>query len=446
MPATMMDSFKEYIKLFNAAVASGNTPDALRIGKKLVQIADGECARPNVDESFKNYYSTQSAKVREYLADITGGAGRAAGGKANDKKPEKPKNKWFSDKIPNLTMKDVAGLDDVKRSFLVNIIAPFTDCAHIYRKFRGTQYNAQILLYGPPGTGKTFLVKCLAGTLGCHIAVVQTKDILANLVGDAEKNVAEVFEEAKQYDNCIIFFDEIDSIAASRDNDESRNTKGVLTTLLTMMDGFTDVKKEGQHRIIIAATNRPWVLDSAVKRGGRFETQIYVPLPDFQARCRLVELALGQDKTVKDRIEIPLASDVSVEWIAAQLEGMAGADINAVCRQIVNAPLLREIANFNDGHPHDECVTRADCTAVIKNYINSINDEMLWEFDAYAANLNFSDWYKVIIPRLKQDREAGKQIPAYLNNLLNRALEEEERMAKLKLGVPSFTRISSEDE
>lgn len=445
MHATMMDSFKEYIKLFNSALASGNTADALRIGKKLVQIADGECARPNVDESFKNYYRSQASKVREFIADTSSGSVRSKNTDTVHRKEEKPKNKWFSDKVPKLTLKDVAGLDDIKRKFLVNIVAPFTDCAHIYRKYRGTQYNAQILLYGPPGTGKTFLVKCLAGTLGFHIAVVQTKDILANLVGDAEKNIAEVFEEAKQYDNCIIFFDEIDSIAASRDNDESRNTKGVLTTLLTMMDGFTGVAKEGQHRIIIAATNRPWVLDSAVKRGGRFETQIYVPLPDFDARCRLVQLALGKDASVKDRIDIPCAPDVTVAWLASKLGGMAGADINAVCRQIVNAPLLREINNYRAEKPCDEYVTRDDCTSVISGYINSITDEMLWEFDAYSANLSFNEWYKVIVPRLKRDRAEGKEIQPYLMNLLTMALEEEDKLAKLRY-LESRGRTDKDDE
>lgn len=107
---------------------------------------------------------------------------------------------------------------------------------------------------------------------------------MANLVGDGAKIIAEIFEQAKRYDKCIIFFDEIDAIAASRDDDESRHTKEQLTTLLTYMDGFMSGTRKNQIRIIIAATNRPLDIDSAVKRGGRFETQIYVPLPDYDAR------------------------------------------------------------------------------------------------------------------------------------------------------------------
>ncbi len=124
---------------------------------------------------------------------------------------------------------------------------------------------------------------------------------------------------------------------------------------------------------------------------------------------------------------------------------MAGADINAVCRQIVNAPLLREINNYRAEKPCDEYVTRDDCTSVISGYINSITDEKLWEFDAYSANLSFNEWYKVIVPRLKRDRAEGKEIQPYLMNLLTMALEEEDKLAKLRY-LESRGRNDKDDE
>ncbi|MDR3263097.1 MAG: ATP-binding protein [Clostridiales bacterium] len=418
MPSNILDTFKEYIGLFNDSVADGDSATAIRIGKKIVEISNEQTARPEINDTFKQFYKANTAKVREYLADMNANTTGKRSGSA-DTKPISAKPKWFSTDVPKLTLRNVAGLEIVKNEFMVNILAPLSaKYAPIYRKYRGAQVGTQILLYGPPGTGKTFLVKCLAGSLGCHIAVVQTKDILANLVGDAEKNMGEVFEEAKQYDKCIIFIDEIDALAASRDDDESRHTKGVLTTMLTMMDGFAGGAKNGKHRIIIAATNRPWALDSALKRGGRFETQIYVPLPDFDARYQLVKLALGKDESVNGRVDIPLADDVTVNWLAERLDGMAGADINAVCKQIVNRPLRREIEALRDtGKVVSEYVTHADCEAVICNYINGITDEMLLRFDAYAASLGYDEYIKLIKEKTKHDIGEGKAVPDYLRRL-----------------------------
>ena len=221
---------------------------------------------------------------------------------------------------------------------------------------------------------------------------------MARLVGDGAKIIAAVFEQAKKYDKCIIFFDEIDAIAASRDDDESRHTKEQLTTLLTYMDGFMSKTAPGQIRIVVAATNRPWVLDSAVKRGGRFETQIYIPLPDLAARRKLVEIALGKDPKVKNRLDIPCEPDVTPEWLAMQLEGYAGADIKAICKQIINRPLRRAIFAEHNSRPcPDYKVSRKDCAEVIGKYINSITDEMLLQFDAYKANMEFKEYIKAIL-------------------------------------------------
>jgi len=398
MSIAMMDSFKEYIEMFNKAVKDENSTDAIRIGKKLIQIADDQCKKPEINPAIKKTYSENSQRAREYLADIGANTFKA---KVKTEVSTSNEIKWFSDEVPSLKLRDVKGLQDVKNEFMVNVLAPLSSkYSPIYKKFRGTQFGAQILLYGPPGTGKTFMVKCLAGSLQCHIAVVQTKDILASLVGDAEKNMSDVFEQAKKYDRCIIFFDEIDAIAASRDDDESRYTKGILTTMLTHMDGFTSGVKNGQHRIIIAATNRPWILDSALKRGGRFETQIYVPLPDYDARYQLVKLALGKDENVKDRVDVPCDDNVSIAWLAEKLDGMAGADINAVCRQIINRPLQREITSLlNDNKHKNEVIEREDCEIVIEKYINGITEEMLLRYEAYSFGLDLSDYLNILSKR-----------------------------------------------
>lgn len=395
--ATILDTFQEFAKIYNEARNSGNDETAMRVGKNIISIAEAQLTQPDLPETHKEYYRQWYVLVNDYMS--------TAG-----KKPAKVKTysagdnnvadniDWFSADVPNLTMEDVAGLVDVKEEFMVNIFAPFDKkYSPIYHRYR-KDLGLQILLYGPPGTGKTHIVKCLAGELGCKIAVVQIKDVMARLVGDGAKIIAAVFEQAQKYDKCIIFFDEIDALAASREDDESRHTKEQLTTLLTYMDGFMSKTKPGQIKIIVAATNRPWVLDSAVKRGGRFETQIYIPLPDFDARKKLIDIAFGKDRRQKNRLEIPCNPDVTSEWLADNLEGYAGADIKAICKQIINKPLKRAIfAEFKGIKCTEDRVTRQDCISVIGEYINSITDEMLVEFDAYKANMEFKEYLKAIL-------------------------------------------------
>lgn len=395
--ATILDTFQEFAKIYNEARNAGNDETAMRVGKNIVSIAEAQLAQSDLPETHKEYYRQWYVLVNDYMS--------TAG-----KKPAKVKTysagdnnvadniDWFSADVPNLTMEDVAGLVDVKEEFMVNIFAPFDKkYSPIYHRYR-KDLGLQILLYGPPGTGKTHIVKCLAGELGCKIAVVQIKDVMARLVGDGAKIIAAVFEQAQKYDKCIIFFDEIDALAASREDDESRHTKEQLTTLLTYMDGFMSKTKPGQIKIIVAATNRPWVLDSAVKRGGRFETQIYIPLPDFDARKKLIDIAFGKDRRQKNRLEIPCNPDVTSEWLADNLEGYAGADIKAICKQIINKPLKRAIfAEFKGIKCTEDRVTRQDCISVIGEYINSITDEMLVEFDAYKANMEFKEYLKAIL-------------------------------------------------
>lgn len=396
--ATMMDTFQEFGRLYNEALKAGNSTTAVQLAKQIVGLAEEQLKNPALPAAHRDYYGKWLSQTKEFLVQ----SANPTASKANAKNPNPGGGQggdgWFKDDVPNLTMKDVAGLAEVKEDFLVNILAPtHPKYAALYRRYR-KDLGMQILLYGPPGTGKTHIVKCLAGELQCKIAVVQIKDVMARYVGEGAKVIASVFEEAKKYDKCIIFIDEIDAIAASRDDDESRHTKEQLTTLLTNMDGFMSQTAPGQTRIIVAATNRPWILDSAVKRGGRFETQIYIPLPDFEARSKLVALSLGKDLGVKDRLEIPCEPDVTPEWLAAKLEGYSGADIKAICKQIITRPLKRAIfAKFHEQPCLCDKVTREDCLKVIAKYINPITDEMLLQFDAYTANLEFTEYVKALL-------------------------------------------------
>lgn len=388
-----MQVFKRYLEIYNQKRQANDLEGAKEYANLILQYANKEVQNPNVSDVFKSEFVQNAKIVKKFLDDLEKIKNAPAPATKQSASDDASKTDWFAADIPNLSMKDVAGLQEVKDALLVNVFAALSPkYAPIYRKYR-KDIGLQILLYGPPGTGKTHLVKCLAGQLGCKIAVVQIKDVMANLVGDGAKVIHAIFEQAKKYDKCIIFFDEIDAIAASREDDESRHTKEQLTTLLTNMDGFTAGTKENQIRIIVAATNRPWILDSAVKRGGRFETQIYIPLPDMEARRKLISIYLGKDESIKDRLDIPCAPDVTIDWVAKKTEGYAGADIKAICKQVINRPLEREVKYFSaHGTTKDDCVTRDDVEEVLRKYINSITDEMLMSFDAYSKNMTLMEY------------------------------------------------------
>lgn len=384
--ASMIAIFNSKVAAFNKAVENKEVETICEIGSDMLRIALEQCGNANVSTTIKDTYRKQCSAVITHLANLAKSPQDTVkiGDEENGGDPYYVTKEWFSDEVPKLNFTNIIGVQEVKDTFMVDVVAPLrSEFQAVYKKFRGEQLGSQILLYGPPGTGKTHIVKCLAGALNCKIAVVQTSEVLASVVGVAEKNMRDIFEQASELDRCIIFLDEIDSICSDRSSDDSRHTKSILTTMLTCMDGFMKKTKPGQLRIIVAATNLPWKLDSALKRGGRFETQIYVPLPDDAARKRFIDIELNK---------VPHANDVTIDYLAARLHGYAGADIKAVMKQIANEPLRREVLNILNpqiGKEQGEVVTLADCETVVKRYINGVTQEMLLRFKAYDLGISY---------------------------------------------------------
>ena len=432
-----------YIKQYNAAFKDEDEAGAKRWANLALGEVNRELKNGGIDEAWKSHCLDVKKTMEAFLENpvvsqpkAAANSGGKGGGTGNESVDKIKSTDWFAAPIPNLNLSNIAGLPDLKDAFLYNIFAATSSqFSDIYRKYRGEVNGIQVLLFGPPGTGKTHAVKCLAGEMKCKIAVVQIKDVMANLVGDGAKIIAEIFDQAAQYDRCIIFFDEIDAIASSREGDDSRHTKEQLTTLLTYMDGFTSKAKPNQLRVVIAATNRPWALDSAVKRGGRFDTQIYVPLPDKLAREELVKMALGRSKSSKpEDAKPPLAPDVTIDWIAERTEGFAGADIKSICRQAVAYPMKREITARRTGKVEDHFIERRDFETVFGKYINSTTDEDLMHFDAYGMNMEYGNEYlKIKFHKIVAD--------LYHNFVCSRLSEQERRAKNAKLiEIPLYER------
>jgi len=231
--------------------------------------------------------------------------------------------------IPRVTWEDVGGLDEIKRQLKEMVELPL-ERPESFRRM-GIKPAKGIFLYGPPGTGKTLIAKAVANESNANFISIKGPEIMSKWVGESEKAVRRVFKKAKQVSPAIVFLDELDSIAPRRGSGGDSNvTERVVNQLLTSMDGLEDLARV----TVIAATNRPDIVDPAMMRPGRFDRLVLVPIPDIEARRSIL--------SIHSR-DMPLAEDVDLESVVQRTDGFVGADIEALCREAgMNA--LREDA------------------------------------------------------------------------------------------------------
>jgi transitional endoplasmic reticulum ATPase len=232
--------------------------------------------------------------------------------------------------VPEVRWSDVGGLEDVKLELRESIEWPMR-YPHVFEKM-GIQPPKGILLFGPPGTGKTLLAKAVATESGANFIAIRGPEILSKWVGESEKAIRQIFRRARMVAPAIVFFDEIDSIASIRGSDPSGVIDRIVNQLLTELDGIQPLRRV----TIIAATNRPDLLDPALLRPGRFDKLIYVPPPDFKARLEIFKVHTRK---------MPLSEDVNMEELAKLADGYTGADIAAVCREATMIALRETYAN-----------------------------------------------------------------------------------------------------
>jgi transitional endoplasmic reticulum ATPase len=220
---------------------------------------------------------------------------------------------------PNIKWEDVGGIEKAKQELKEMVEWPIK-CPEAFDRL-GIKPPKGILLYGPPGTGKTLLAKAVATESEANFIQVKGPELLSMWVGKSEEGVRKIFERARQVAPCIIFFDEIDSLASKRGYElGTKVTERVLNQMLAEMDGI-----EGLNSVIvIGATNRPDMLDAALMRPGRFDRILYVPVPDKEGRLQILKIHTKK---------MPLEKDIKLDKIADETEGYTGADLEALARE-----------------------------------------------------------------------------------------------------------------
>jgi len=296
--------------------------------------------------------------------------------------------------VPKVSWDDVVGLEGAKKALQESVVLPLK-FPSVYEENDIRPWKG-ILLFGPPGTGKSFLAKAVANEINCHFFSISSADIISKFVGDTEKHVKALFDVARKKQPSIIFIDEVDSIATSRD-DEDTKQKGSQNELIVQMDG---VGKDNKGVLMIGATNLPWLLDKAILR--RFEKRFHVPLPDDAARAEIFRGCLPT--LIRDTV-----TEDDLREFSALTSGYSGADIASIMNgakfkcveKLRTATHFKQIEGTDLFEPADEDgiemtwkdlqdnkarvppITKQDILVSIKETPKSVSSEDLGKFEEW---------------------------------------------------------------
>ena len=260
-------------------------------------------------------------------------------------------------KTSSITFNDIAGLDKAKDAFREKVILPF-EHPELYKKF-GKKAGGGILLYGLPGTGKTMFAEAASNEVDALFLPVKCSDIKSKWYGESEQKVKEIFTKARKAQRAVIFFDEFEAIGSKRTESADNGNNDLVPEILAEMQGVGTSANDSTI-VVIAATNKPWSIDSAFLRPGRFDEKIYIPLPDKKARIKLFEIKLKGIPT----------EELDFEELAKLTNGFNGADITEFCERLKMQAINQSIKT---GEEH--LITMEDALNVSKELKSSVSNE-----------------------------------------------------------------------
>jgi AAA+ superfamily predicted ATPase len=226
---------------------------------------------------------------------------------------------------PTLRLADVGGMESVKERLEVSFLAPMRNPE--LRRLYGKSLRGGLMLYGPPGCGKTFIARAVAGEMGAHFIVIGIPEVLDMYIGQSERNLHEVFAQARRNAPCVLFLDEVDALGQKRSQIRNSATRSVVNQLLTELDS---VAADNEGVFVLSATNQPWDVDAALRRPGRFDRTLLVLPPDAPARTAILQYHL-RDRPV-ERIDLT--------QIVARTAGFSGADLAHLCETAAEKALI----------------------------------------------------------------------------------------------------------
>merc|ERR1719184_522928 len=296
----------------------------------------------------------------------------------------------------NVKWADIGGLEATKKKLIEMVVYPI-EYPEKFLKF-GMMPSRGVLFYGPPGCGKTLLAKAIANECQANFISIKGPELLTMWFGESEANVRDVFDKARSAAPCVLFFDELDSIAKSRGGGSGGDAGGasdrVINQILTEMDGMGSKK----NVFIIGATNRPDIIDSAIMRPGRLDQLIYIPLPDEESRISILKANLRKS---------PIADSVDLPYLAKMTRGFSGADLTEICqracklaiRESIDADIRREKEKQkagattmdvdDDDDPVPE-ITKAHFEEAMKFARRSVSDNDIKKYEMFSQTLQQS--------------------------------------------------------
>jgi len=356
-----LSKFNNFYKSASHAKNSGDMETASKhyklAGLELMKLA------LNADEEIKGVMMERAEEVIAYAGSLSVEEIVTA-----EEKEEKIK-KLEASKSAGISFEDIAGLEEVKEVIRKKIIYP-REHTDIYKKFK-VETGGGVLLYGPPGTGKTMIAKAIANEVDAKFFPVKSSDLLSKWYGEAEKNISALFEEVRKEKTAVIFFDEFDSLASKR-KENSDVMSRVVNELLSQIDGFG---KSDTSLLLLAATNRPWDIDSAMVRSKRFSIKLYIPLPDFEARKYILK---------KGFEGVPIDEEIDFDKLATETEGFNGADVSEFCNRSKDFVLERCIkAKREDRSIDEEKITKEDVEVTLEDFESSVDMEDIKRLEAF---------------------------------------------------------------
>ncbi len=371
-----MPTFATFQRLKDKGLAAYKRGDYAAARPYLIQAAECmlDIAAASKDEKIRQQQESYARELIELAKECQKRAASATGRQPgrdraredDDRGPDV--SEWIVRDKPDVSFDDIAGLEDAKQEIYLRMIYPFRK-PELARQY-GIPLGGGLLLYGPPGTGKTMIAKAIANELDATMFVLSPAQIMSKWVGEAEQNVRRLFEAARAEPKAVIFLDEIEALVPKRRGQQSTVMQRVVPQILQELEGFS--RKGDRALLFLGATNEPWAIDPAMMRPGRFDTKVYVPLPDAAARFRLFEIHLASR---------PLADDVDFAKLVELTEGYSGADIRAIAQRSAIGPFLESVKG-----EQPRPITMKDILAAIEATPPSVSPKDVERFERWRAS------------------------------------------------------------